>query len=160
MTVSHNPTVDTLLEMKDAGAVTTSAVAQVGGSDKIIELKPAAGIGTSGLGPENYGMIVVDVSAIDITSDDEGYDIVLQGSTDADFGTAANIVELVAMHLGAKEIKRTDSDQDDTTGRFELLFGNWRDAVVFPYLRLYHVIVGTTPSINYTARIAKLPRGQ
>ena len=101
------------------------------------------------------GVMVVDVSAMDIVSNDESYDLVLQGSPDSGFGTAGNIVELGAIHLGAKEIKRTDSDADDETGRFVMPFHNERNGTIYPYLRIYTVVAGTSPSITYKAWLSK-----
>src|SRR5262245_15239855 len=96
-------TFDVNLQLKDAGAVTSSAAAQVSGSAKIVPV--GSGLFT--------GDVVIDVSAMDIVSNDEIYDIVLCGSPDSDFGTAGNIVELAQISLGTKEAKRTDSDADD-----------------------------------------------
>ena len=143
MTVAH--TYDTLLQLKDAGAITSSAAATVGGSAKILDL------GTG----EVRGDLVMEVTALDIVSNDEIYDIVLQGSPDAAFGTAGNIVELQAISLSAKEVKRTDCDRDDTTGRYCMPFSNQFAGTNYRYVRLYHVIAGTTPSINYFAVLAK-----
>ena len=64
------------------------------------------------------GDLVIEVTALEIASNDEAYTLVLQGSPDSDFGTAGNIKELCALHLGAKETKLTDSDLDDAIGTF------------------------------------------
>lgn len=132
---------DADLSLKAAAAVTSSAagslIANVG--DGFVD-----------------GVLVVDVTAMDIVSNDESYDLVLQGSPDAAFGTAGNIVELGAIHLGAKEIKRTDSDADDATGRFVMPFTNERNGTIYPYLRIYTVVAGTSPSITYAAWLSKV----
>lgn len=145
MVFTRGFTVDVSQQLKDAGAVTASGAAQVGGSGQILDM-----------GEGNLeGNVAIDVSALKISANDESYDLVLQGSPDADFATAGNIVELGALHLGAKETKRTDSDKDDTVGRHWMPFRNERLGTAYRYLRLYHVIGGTSPSIDYTAYLAK-----
>ena len=59
------------------------------------------------------------VRPLEIKDNDEVYDIVIQGSSDSDFGTDTNIVELAAINLSAAEVKRTDCNKDDSTGRFK-----------------------------------------
>lgn len=148
--------VDANTILKDAGALTASAACQVGGSARVIDtgasIGPSAGMGD---GPLTPGTIVIDVTAMDITSTNEIYDIVLQGSPDAAFGTAGNIVELATLSLGAKGPKRTDCDKDDVIGRYLLPFVNWYAGTHYRYLRLYVAIGGTTPSINFTAFMGK-----
>jgi hypothetical protein len=102
------------------------------------------------------GEVIVDASAFDIVSNDEQYDIVLQGSPDAAFGTAGNIVELGSITIGCKEAKRTDGDADDAVGRFIFPVRNERNATVFRYLRIYTVVAGTSPSITYKAWLSKV----
>ena len=97
------------------------------------------------------GNVVVDVSAIDIASNDESFWIMLQGSPDADFGTAGNIVELGAIHIGAKETKLSTSDADDAIGRYIMPFRTERNGTIYPNVRLYTVVAGTTPTITYKA---------
>lgn len=103
------------------------------------------------------GVLIVDVTAIEIASNDEAYTIVLQGSPDADFGTAANIVELMAIHMGAKETKLTDCDRDDAIVRLDKPCNNTHGDTNFRYLRLYTVVAGTIATgINYEAHFARV----
>lgn len=142
----RNFTIDTALQLKDAGLVAISGAAQVASAAKILDL--GAGF--------VEGDIVLDVSALEIGTGDESYDIVAQVSPDADFGTAGNIVERIEIHLGAKGTKRTDSDKDDTAGRYVLPFDNEQGGTVYRYLRLYTVVAGTIATgINYTAWLVK-----
>lgn len=146
--MQRNFTLDTLLQLKDAGAVGASAAATVGGSAKVLDL--GAGF--------VEGNIVLDVSALEIASADESYDIVVQLSPDSNFGTAGNIIEQCAKHLGAKATKRTDCDKDDATGRYVLPVTNENRGTVYRYLRLYTVVAGTIAQdggINYTAWLVK-----
>lgn len=131
------------LGLKDAGAVTSSAAGQISAADAIVTLRG-----------EVSGILQIVVSALKISANDEIYDLVLQASPDSDFSVAANIVELQAICLSAKEVKRTDSDSDSVIGRYEKPFANTGvDGAVYPYLRIYHVIDGSSPSIDYTATI-------
>lgn len=102
------------------------------------------------------GNVLIDVTALEIASNDETYDIVLQLSPDAAFGTAGNIVEKCALNLSAKETKRSDCDQDDAIGRYILPFSNLFNGTIYRYARIYTVVAGTIASgINYYARLAK-----
>lgn len=142
----YHYTFDADLELKDAGLVAASAAAQVDSAAKVLDLG----------GGLVEGNIVIDVSALEIASNDEDYDIVAQLSPDAAFGTAANIQDWVTLNLGASETKSTDSDKDDTTGRYILPFRNEVNGTIYRYLRLYTVVVGTIATgINYKAYLAK-----
>ena len=139
-------TFDAELELKDAGLVAASAAAQVDSAAKVLDL--GAGL--------VEGDIVIDVTALEIASNDETYDIVAQLSPDATFGTAGNIVDRADLHLGAKETKRTDSDADDVAGRYTLPVNNEFAGTVYRYMRLYTVVAGTIATgINYSAFLAK-----
>lgn len=145
MSYLRHYTLDDALEMKDAGLVASSAAATVGGNAKVIDTG----------GGEYEGDVLIDVSAIEIASNDEAYTIVVQGSPDAAF-TAATSVELCHLHLGAAETKLTDTNQDDTTGRYVLKVQNTYAGTVYRYLRLYTVVAGTIATgINYTAWMCK-----
>lgn len=135
-------TFDSELEFKDAGLVAASAAAQVDSVAKVVD------VGTGLF----KGCMILDVTALEIASDDEIYDIVVQGSSDSDFGTDTNIVELAAMNLSAAEVKRTDCNKDDSTGRFKIYFDNENDGTFCRYLRLYTVVAGAVATgINYSA---------
>jgi hypothetical protein len=142
----RNFTIDTNLQLKDAGLVAASARAQVASADKILDL------GAGFVEAE----VVIDVSAIEIGTGDESYDIVVQLGEEADFATKGKVVERVALHLGAKGTKRTDSDKDDVVGRYVIPFDNEHQGNVYRYVSLYTVIAGTIATgINYTAYAVK-----
>jgi len=134
-------TFDSDLEFKDAGLVAASAAAEVDSAAKVVD------VGTGLF----KGCMVLDVTALEIASNDEIYDIVVQGSN-AEAFTAAGVVELAAISLSAKEVKRTDSDKDDDTGRFKIYFDNENNGTFYRYLRLYTVVAGAIATgINYAA---------
>lgn len=133
---------DAEMEFKDAGLVGASAAAQVDSAAQVVD------VGTGWF----KGCMFIDVSALEIASNDEIYDIVIQGSPDEDF-TAATIADLAAINLSAAEVKRTDCNKDDTTGRYKIYFDNENDLTYYRYIRVYTVVAGTIDSggINYTA---------
>jgi len=137
-------TPDMNTEMKDAGLVASSAAAEVDSAAKILDLGAAKRID---------GRLIVDVSAIEIASNDEVYDIVVQGSNSATF--ASGIENLGALNLGATEV-RDGGAQDSVTGRYELHFTNdTPGGGIFRYLRVYTVVAGSIATgINYTAWLA------
>ena len=131
---------DSGLTLKASAAVTSSAAGSV-----------IADLGDGLV----QGNLIVDVTAIDIATNDEMYDIVLQLSPDAAFGTAGNIQDAVAINLSCKEAKRTDSDKDDVIGRYVVPFSNEFGGTVYRYARIYTVVNTTGCSITYAARLAK-----
>ena len=141
---SRSYTFDAEFEMKDAGAITSSAAAQVDAAAKVVDLGSATG--------SFSGVLVADVSAIVIDDDDELYTIIVQGGDASDFSGA--IENLAELSLGATEVRPGGAD-DSTIGRYELPFINEQDGTKFRYLRVYTEIAGTSPSINYTAFVGR-----
>jgi hypothetical protein len=129
MTARNSHTYDNLLLLKDAAAVTASGAASVGGSPRVLDV---------GLGRIN-ALAQIDTSALDATTGDETYMVAIQGSTVLNFAT---FVELGEVSVAA-------------TGRNEAHFTNQQGDTIYRYIRAYHTLAGTTPSINYTAFLAK-----
>ncbi len=134
-------TIDDDLIFKAAGAIAASAAVAT-----IIDV--GAGL--------FRGVMQIDVSTLVINDNNEIYDIVIQGSPDADFGTDTNIKDLASITLCAAEVQRSDSNLDSVIGRKMLYFSNEMDSAFYRYLRIYTVVAGTSPSINYTAAGGKL----
>lgn len=133
---------DTALIVKDAGLVAASAAAEVGESPKVVNVGNAVLISS----------IQVDVTAIEIASNDEKYAIKVQGSTNADF--SANYEDLCILELGAKEV--LGGDVDSSVGRYIMPFCNTRLNVIYPYLRVYTEVSGAVATgINYSAILGK-----
>lgn len=145
MMVHRSYTFDAAMVLKDAGLVAADAAAQVGGSPKIIDL---------GSDTANFsGVAVVDVSAIEIASNDELYRIIIQGSNTANFsGAKENLAELT---LGATAV-RPGGAADSVVGRYELAFSNRQGDVTYRYLRAFTDVNGTIATgINYKAFIGR-----
>lgn len=133
---------DTQTELEDgAGAITTSAV----GSTAALDI--------GGGGQPNAAMIyadlVVDVSAIDTTTGDETYELILEGSDSPTF--ASGIEELGRMHLGGTTGLNGGQDIASDAGRYVIAVANERNGRTYRFVRLNFVVAGTTPSITCTA---------
>lgn len=159
----HNKsfTLDAQTLLKDAGAVTSSGVGQVGGSDRVLDL----GNLTSGPAVEQAayteGYFVVDVSTLDRGTGDEAYDILLQLSDNASgngtgFDSSDNVRTLCSLRLGEELGSDADPDADGASGRVYVKVSNERLGTLFRFMRVAHVIAGTTPSINYQAAFLPL----
>jgi len=121
-----------------AAAITADSDGQVAGADKIHDVGQA----------RFEAVMLIDVSAIDIVSNDERYVVLVQGSSSPTF--ASNIENLAAIELGATEV-RSGGAKDSTIGRYELPFCNEQDSEIYRYLRIYVDVAGTTPSLTFKA---------
>lgn len=136
-------TPDFNLRMKDAGLVGASAAAQVGGSNKILDMGAA----------RFDGRVLVDVTACEVATGDEKYVIIVQGSSSATFAT--DVWNLGALPLGDSSVSLETVDTAATRHQ-EIAFCNEVNGTVFRYVRLYTQVVGTVATgINYTAWLVK-----
>jgi len=132
MTIRDSHTYDNLTLLKDAGAVTADGAGTVGGQARVLDL---------GAGAKTEGRFIVDTSAVDATTGDETQRIILQGCNDVAFG--AGIVELASLNVTA-------------AGRSESMFTTRQGSVNYRYVRVYSDMAGTSPSVNFTAYLAKV----
>ena len=133
---------DSNLELKDAGLVAATAAGTVDGEAVIVNL----GEGLV------EGNMVVDVTALEIASNDEGYAVKLQGSSESDFSETYE--DLAILELGAAEV--LGGDQDSETGRYIVPFKTERNGTIYPYVRVYCEVAGTIATgINYSAYMTK-----
>jgi hypothetical protein len=142
-------TFDKRLEVKDAGLIAADAAWQVGGVDKILDIGSA----------RFEGQCVMDITALEIASGDERYDLLIQGSNSATF--ASDIVILAALPVGDGSTIGTayagsGVDVDDAPGRYVLPFSNERNNIYYRYLRGFTVVTGAIATgINFSAFVAK-----
>lgn len=140
-------TYDSLLQLKDAGLVAASAAAEVDSSAQVLDL---------GTGRVD-GVVVIDVTAIEIASNDERYEIYAEVASETAFDTTNQPAG--SIQLGALEVLGAGSSHflvDSTTGRYEMPISNERQGTQYRYLRLYTVVAGTIATgINFTAFFAK-----
>jgi hypothetical protein len=150
MAINQAAILDTLTQLHDgAAAVTTSGAGQVSAAAKVIDV---------GEGLYVKGEVVIDISAIALTTD-ELYTMHIQGSSDADFGTAANIRDLAKYDLGAGEVLfngQAGEDVGAANERHIFLFTNQLGDTVYQYLRLYITTAGAAESITFKAWMTKI----
>lgn len=135
-------TFDYDLRLKDSGSVTADAAATVGGSAKILDLGQSRVDGT----------VVVDITAIEVASNNEEYIIQCQFSDVSDFDTGSEVIVVgTCLHAGALEL--TKATADTAVGRYELPFTNELNGTVYRYMRLWTDVRGTidTTGITYSA---------
>lgn len=101
------------------------------------------------------GDLVIDYSGLDAVTGDEAYTFMLQGSPDANFGTAGNITVCAMQRIGGATGAAPVGTADSAAGTITVPFRNERNGTVFRYLRLYTLVAGTTPSIVFKAFLAK-----
>lgn len=135
-------TFDYDLRLKDAGDVIADDAAQVGGVDKILDLGQSRVDGT----------VVVDITVIEVASNNEEYIIQTQFSDVSDFDTGSQVIVVgTCLHTGALEL--TKATADTAVGRYELPFTNELNGTIYRYMRLWTEVRGTidTTGINYVA---------
>lgn len=146
---------DANLEVSDnAAAYTASGYLQKGGADGLIDLG-----GNQGTSPVQSAridaMLILDVTAIDLTSGNETYQIDVLGCNDSAFGS--NVQCLAGIQLGKGASLRNANSIDSVAGRYELGFTNQAGGNLYEYVKVYLTVGGTTPSINIEAFVAVLP---
>lgn len=129
-------TYDDALSLKDAGLVAASA-----NGSTILDVGPA----------HMDGVFVIDVTALEVATGDEIYDVYLEGSNVAAMSSGS--VALAHIRMG----NATDpADADTGTGRFVVPFNNQQNGTVYRYLRVRTVVAGDVATgINYSAFLAK-----
>lgn len=111
------------------------------------------------------GMLALDLSALDMTSGDEKYQVALLGSNDNAFGNGN--VELLALHdfaaTAALRLIATICGINPAVpptnlggSLMALPFTNFMQGIVYRYAKLYAVLAGTTPSLTATAWISPI----
>ena len=112
----------------------------------------SAAVAPIDLGPGRFhGRVYIDLISIDISSGDEIYDFVVLGKNAAETKT----VPLGGLSLGPNAA--IVGSEDPVAGdQFEILFNNDVRGEVFPKITLGLLSFGTTPSIDYSAYIARL----
>ena len=102
------------------------------------------------------GNLIIDVTALEVDTADEIYDIVFQLSSELVFTTATLIVENGQLSLSHATAKRSDSNIANAVGRYILPVTNLFNGTIYRYARLCTVVGGTPAAgINYIARLAK-----
>lgn len=130
--------------LKDAGAVTADGAATVAAAARVLDLGASA---------RTDGRVIVDVSAITTNgASGEGYTITAQHSASSTF--ASGVIGSGSIRLGAATAMPGESAAT-VAGRYEFHSSTEVNGVLYRYMRLYHDVSGTAPSINYTAFLVK-----
>lgn len=152
---------DANLELSDnAAAYTTTGFAQKGGADGMVDLG-----GNQGTSPVQNARIdavaVIKVSALDATTTDEAYRLLVLGSNDPAFAAGGSVVlgeiEIAGGALSVLGPGIAGVTKAMGIGDYEIMFCNQQAGLLFQYAKMFHVLTGTTPIINYEAFIAVLP---
>jgi len=135
------------LRLKDAGLIEADDIAQVGGSDRILDL-----------GASRFdGRVIIDATAVEVDSGNESYVLALEFSNSATF--ASGIVQGPMFFLGdAAATVALATDTDNGVGRYELHFTNEQNGVAYRYMRLQIDVSGTIAGgggVNFTANVVK-----
>ncbi len=135
-------TFDALSQLKDAGLVAASAAATVSSVAKILD------VGLSRIDAR----VIVDLTAVEVDSSNEKYEIEVQLSNSSSF--ASGIFIGAMLKLGHSSV--SNESASTATGRREIHFTNEIDGTLYRYVRVYTRIAGTVATgINYTAWLAK-----
>lgn len=137
---------DTNWLLKDAGLVASSAAATVSSVAKQVDLGSATNLVT--------GNLIIYVSAVEITDNNELFEVILEGGTVSGFGSGT-IQALARKHFGAAEVLTGAEATDSAVGTYVVPFRNEANGTYFRYLRIYTVVSGTVGTgINFTVRAA------
>lgn len=97
------------------------------------------------------GFLVLDVSAVEVASTDEIYNVALEGSNVA--AMTSGSVTLATIEMGNAT---APADADTATGRFVVPFRNEQNGTIYRYVRIHTTVAGTIATgINFLAFIAK-----
>jgi hypothetical protein len=153
----RNYNIDALLILADGAAATTAnGIAQVSSASRIIDLGGAltrTDIGLTGGLSRFEGVVVLDLSAVVVSTNDDLYIVRIMGSNSSD-GSAA--VPLGALTFGHTTMMPNGASTS-VVGRYELFFCTEQADINYEYVYLYNTVVGTGKSLTYKAFIAPLP---
>jgi len=142
-------TYDNALLMKDAGLIAADAAWTVSAAAKILD------VGTG----RYCGIVICDISALEIATGDERYNLIIQGSTSPTFASGIVILAMLPVGDGSTigtAFGSSGVDVDDLVGRYEIPFCNERNNIYYQYVRGFTDVTGTIATgINFTAWCAK-----
>jgi hypothetical protein len=167
---------DANMALSDAAAAyTASGYAQYAGADGVVDLGGNQNItitlpsiaDVSTITPQQPridAVVAVDITNIKTSSGNELYKLIIMLSNNPAFsaltGAMGGMIEFGAAASidGPAGVAFVTPAAPAVGGsRYELLFSNEQNNVKFQYLKLFHVISGTTPTITYKAQVYVLP---
>jgi hypothetical protein len=136
---------DSLLQLKDAGLVAASAVAQVASANRILDL------GTAKMRAD----LIIDASAVEVATGDELYTIIAEYSNSATF--ASGIAAGQVLYLGHATPMLGAATVNNVEGRYIVPINNVINNTIYRYMRLNTIVAGTIATgVNYVAFLTKL----
>lgn len=107
------------------------------------------------------GFWCLDITAADMSSGDESYQLALLGSNDINFGNGN--VELLAFHdlaaVTAGRVIPTLLGASPALANLQIPFSNQMQKIRYRWLKSYAVLAGTSPSITLSSRISRAAIG-
>lgn len=138
----------------NAAAYTASGYLQVGGAVGVLDL--GGNQSTSPLQQARIDAIAIfDVTAIDISSGNETYQLDIVLSNDPAFLTG-NVIA-AGFQCGKGASLRAAGSADSVIGRYEIGFATQLAGTLYEYFQVFLTVGGTTPSINISGFVAVLP---
>lgn len=145
---------DANLQFSDGGAYTATGFLQSGGVNGILDFG-----GNQGLTPKQQARVdacaVIDVTAIDISSGNETYKLMVIVSNDPALATGNVCAGMIELGKGASLDGL--SMADSVIGRYEVMWSNNVAGSIYEFVGVYLVAAGTTPSITIEGFHAALP---
>lgn len=138
----------------NAAAYTASGFLQVGGATGSIDLGGNQGVSPVQVARGDF-MAVFDVTALDITSGNETYNLDIVVSNSPSFASGNAIAASVQFGKGAS--LRVANSGDSVIGRYEVGFTNQVAGTIYEFAAVFLTVAGTTPSVNILGFIATLP---
>lgn len=150
---THNFTLDSATQLKDAGAITSDTAGTVSSVAAYVDLGAANAY--------SKFAVVIDWTACDVASGDELYSLKVQGATASAFSTSYT---LAMKQLGDSTVTGQPVDTP-ASGRIVIFGDNVActsasdpgSEIACQYIRIYLDVAGTSPSLNYTAWFIPLP---
>lgn len=143
---SYSP-LDILYSFGEDQTIAATGYMQELSADKIVELGQGRTDGTW----------VIDVTSLEIASNNELYTHRLLGSTVAAF-TAGTLEVLATREMGATEV-RTLATKDSVIGRYEIPFCNSIGGVEYAFVKHHITVAGTIAQGVIFSSWLSLPRG-
>jgi hypothetical protein len=164
---------DKFMQLSDGAApYTATGFALVAAANQILNLGaplPRTDLGIIGELGRMKVAVIIDASAMDISSANEFYRIDILGSNNAN-GSSPVVLGGIALGYGANtQIPNgthsaggapAGTGSDSFPGRYIIFADMMQNDVAYEYLYLYNTIAGTTPSITYTAFASRWPWSQ
>lgn len=152
-----------------AAAYTANGIGQVASANAILDLggaPPRTDLGVTGGSAAMRAAVIIDVSALVITTNDDIYAIDVMGSNVA---AGTNPVHLGGLKLGYgtllpngshSTVGAKDGSGSDTTpipGRFIIFFTSEQNDIKYEFVYLYVTVAGTGKSITFKAFLSMWP---